>query len=491
MTALAWADGGLVAVFGASTVARYERAMFVPRKRASAQAPEPPASADNTRTSERAYSGPAPIAHPRALDQAAVEAAMLRYAQGDNSAFADVYAQLAPRLHGFCVRLCAGRPEADDLLQETLLKLHRSRSAYRPEANPLHWAFAIARCAYIDRLRRRKARPEVLGDGPSGIAADRAGSEPESELRAAQLRELVQSVLLAQPEAARTSYILVRLEGVSVADAAAILSASTMRSSSACTASPRPCENSSNVEVSMSTRKLDPKPSAAEGGDDSWLADVLARPGPPPDPMQFSELQSELAKPDRSSRRWPILFAIPIGGLAIVAARAWLGERSFWRIDLGNLGERLSWGIAALALCAAVAIAANLYRGRTGFGLATRTLSALALGLSALVAAIPLLLKGTSPQPALHALGAPCATVVLGAGALTLAAAAFLFHRTQPIAAQARALVLGTAAAAWTGIIISLHCPAESSTHLLWGHSAPLLILVALAAWLLPRQLQP
>jgi cAMP phosphodiesterase len=51
--------------------------------------------------------------------------------------------------------------------------------------------------------------------------------------------------------------------------------------------------------------------------------------------------------------------------------------------------------------------------------------------------------------------------------------------------------VLGAAAAAWTGIIISLHCPAESSTHLLWGHSAPLLILVALAAWLLPRQLQP
>jgi RNA polymerase sigma-70 factor (ECF subfamily) len=152
---------------------------------------------------------------------------MLRYALGDNSAFADVYAQLAPRLHGFCVRLCAGSAEADDLLQETLLKLHRSRAAYRPPANPLHWAFAIARCAYIDRLRRRKARPEVLGSGSTSLATKADGSEPEAELRAVQLRELVQSVLLAQPEAARTSYILVRLEGVSVADAAAILSASS------------------------------------------------------------------------------------------------------------------------------------------------------------------------------------------------------------------------------------------------------------------------
>jgi RNA polymerase sigma-70 factor, ECF subfamily len=224
MTAIGWADGDLVAVFGASTVARYERAMFVPRK----TAPEPAAPSE-TAHADRTESGPAPVSHARreAFDDAGACAAMLRYAQGDNSAFADVYAQLAPRLHGFCVRLCAGGAEADDLLQETLLKLHRSRTAYRPDAHPLHWAFAIARCAYIDRLRRRKARPEVLGDGPSALAANRAGSEPESELRAAQLRELVQSVLSSQPEAARTSYILVRLEGVSVADAAAILSASS------------------------------------------------------------------------------------------------------------------------------------------------------------------------------------------------------------------------------------------------------------------------
>jgi hypothetical protein len=207
--------------------------------------------------------------------------------------------------------------------------------------------------------------------------------------------------------------------------------------------------------------------------------------------MQFSELQSELAKHDRPTRRWPVLLALPIAGLTIVALRAWLGDRALWRVDLGDLGGRLSWGIAALALCAIAAIAVTLHRGRNGFGLATCTLSAIAIGLSALVAVIPLLLKGTSPQPALHALGAPCATVVLSAGALTLAAAAFLFRRTQPIAAQARALALGAAAAAWTGIIISLHCPAESSTHLLWGHSAPLLIVVALAAWRLPRQLQP
>jgi len=242
----------------------------------------------------------------------------------------------------------------------------------------------------------------------------------------------------------------------------------------------------------MSTRKLDPKPNgtAADSGDDRWIADLLSQPGVP-DPARFSALQAELQEPAPRKRRWPILLAIPLGGLAVLALRAQLSERALWRIDLEQLGERLTWGLLGLALCAALAIAAILHRGRRGFGLTTKTLAGSALALSALVAAIPLVLRGTSPQPALHTLGAPCATVVLTAGALTLAALGYLFRRSQPVAAQARAWALGTAAAAWTGIVISLHCPAEATTHLLWGHSAPLLILIALAGWLLPRQIQP
>ena len=242
----------------------------------------------------------------------------------------------------------------------------------------------------------------------------------------------------------------------------------------------------------MTTRKLDPKPigEAADSGDDAWIAAALSRPGLP-DPALFSALQAELQKSAPRKKRWPILLAIPVGGLAVLATRAWLGERALFRLDLGQLGERLSWGIAGLALCAALAVAATLHRGRKGLGLTTKTLASIAITLSALVAAIPLLLRGTTAQPALHALGVPCATVVLGAGALTLAVLGYLFRRSQPVAAQARALALGAAAAAWTGIIISLHCPGEATTHLLWGHSAPMLVLVALAAWRLPRVLQP
>jgi RNA polymerase sigma-70 factor (ECF subfamily) len=151
--------------------------------------------------------------------------AMQRYARGDNAAFREVYEQLAPPLHRFCLRLCASAPEADDLLQETLLKLHRARGTYRAQLNPLHWAYAIARSAYIDRLRRKKSRPATVPETAAHSEPAQPGTGPEAELHALQLRDAVLAVLSAQAEPSRTAYILVRLEGVSVNEAAGVLGA--------------------------------------------------------------------------------------------------------------------------------------------------------------------------------------------------------------------------------------------------------------------------
>jgi RNA polymerase sigma-70 factor (ECF subfamily) len=164
--------------------------------------------------------------HAAAADDTCKWDAMQRYACGDNGAYSEVYAQLAPPLHRFCLRLCAGTPEADDLLQETLLKLHRARASYRPELNPLHWGYAIARSAYVDRLRRRKARPEAQPLLKPQQDAAQASDSPEAELRAVQLKDAIVATLSLQPEAARTAYILVRLQGVSIGDAAGVLGTS-------------------------------------------------------------------------------------------------------------------------------------------------------------------------------------------------------------------------------------------------------------------------
>jgi RNA polymerase sigma-70 factor (ECF subfamily) len=64
---------------------------------------------------------------------------MQRYARGEDSVFEALYRLMAPRLYRFCLRLAAGKAEADDLLQETLLRVHRARATYLAGSNPLPW----------------------------------------------------------------------------------------------------------------------------------------------------------------------------------------------------------------------------------------------------------------------------------------------------------------------------------------------------------------
>jgi RNA polymerase sigma-70 factor, ECF subfamily len=152
---------------------------------------------------------------------------MERYASGEDAVFDALYKMMAPRLYRFCVRLAARNPEADDLFQETFLRLHRARATYLSGANALHWAFAIARSVYLDRLRYRRRRPEDLG-ATNNVAenehlrADERYS-PEAEARAHDLVEILTGELARMSEKNRVAYILLREEGLTVKEAAELL----------------------------------------------------------------------------------------------------------------------------------------------------------------------------------------------------------------------------------------------------------------------------
>src|SRR5262249_49525385 len=171
----------------------------------------------------------APIALPWCMDTELerLNELMRRYAQGENHAFEPLYEQLSPRLYRFCLRLAPRRTDADDLLQETFLRLHPARATSLLGASVLHWAFAIARSASIDRLRYWRRRPEDLG-----AAADVAesndlqahdGDRPDAELLAHDLWQVVTLELGRMSEKNRVAYILLREEGLSVREAAVVL----------------------------------------------------------------------------------------------------------------------------------------------------------------------------------------------------------------------------------------------------------------------------
>lgn len=152
-------------------------------------------------------------------------AAMARYASGERAAFAELYEQLAPRLHRLCRRLAG--PDADELLQEVFLKVHRARKTFTEGGSVTAWAFAIARTTCWDRRRYLGRRPEASVD-PSQLERQptlaRAGC-PESAFWARTLARLLDEELEQSTETLRAAYVLVKLEGLSCREAGELLGA--------------------------------------------------------------------------------------------------------------------------------------------------------------------------------------------------------------------------------------------------------------------------
>lgn len=164
------------------------------------------------------------VAREESLDEA-----MNRYAQGEQAAFAVLYGGLHQKLRAFLTRLTGAPVVADDLLQETFMRMHRARGSFDAGAAVVPWAYAIARNAWLDHVRAAKVR----GDGArakvndESVAPAEATTGPDADSEqlaiARQTAALVESVLSRLAPAQREAFILLRYEGLSVDDAAAVL----------------------------------------------------------------------------------------------------------------------------------------------------------------------------------------------------------------------------------------------------------------------------
>src|SRR5882757_7173858 len=85
-----------------------------------------------------------------------LESWMVRYQQADPEAPRALVVALSPALLRIFRSQVAVREHADDLLQETWMRIHRVRHTYRPGEPVLPWVYAIARRVGIDGYRRTK-----------------------------------------------------------------------------------------------------------------------------------------------------------------------------------------------------------------------------------------------------------------------------------------------------------------------------------------------
>ncbi|MGO9946199.1 MAG: sigma-70 family RNA polymerase sigma factor [Steroidobacteraceae bacterium] len=142
---------------------------------------------------------------------------MLRSLAGDASSYHLFLDQLAVHLRSFLRKRLARLPEeAEDLVQELLWAIHNQRHTYDAKLPLTAWVHAIARYKLIDLLRRR-SRIDMLND-----SLDEAGelfAAPDRE--AAEAGYDIAKLLDQLPDRQRLPIQYVKIEGASVADAAA------------------------------------------------------------------------------------------------------------------------------------------------------------------------------------------------------------------------------------------------------------------------------
>jgi len=182
-------------------------------------------------SSSKALSPPpmgAAVSSPAEAAVRALDEGMDRYARGDASAFSELYRLGAPRVRGFLLRMSGNAALADDLTQEAFLRIHRARGSFESGAAALPRFFAIARNAFLDHKRREDTRRAVSGDRSNDHEA-RAEAPPEARgdevLAASETMDIVRTTLDRMTALQREAFVLVRFEGLSIAEAAQVLGA--------------------------------------------------------------------------------------------------------------------------------------------------------------------------------------------------------------------------------------------------------------------------
>jgi RNA polymerase sigma-70 factor (ECF subfamily) len=139
---------------------------------------------------------------------------------GDHASFDAVYDAFQKRLHSFLARLANSRDVAEDLAEETWLRLVTHARRLQPDTRLGPWLFTVARNLHAS-YRRGRAIEDSHAAGLLGLWP--SGSPRPSPLQAAEASEAerrVAAALAALPLRYREALLLVTVEGFAAGDAA-------------------------------------------------------------------------------------------------------------------------------------------------------------------------------------------------------------------------------------------------------------------------------
>ncbi len=150
------------------------------------------------------------------------EQLMLAFKGGEARAFEILVKRHRQAVFNFILRFTGQRQRAEDVLQETWLKVVRSSGEYQPKAKFTTWVYTIARNLCVDSARKEKYRDADSLDQPAGADDARSLGEslpdgsasPDRGAHNARLRPLLERAILSLPEEQREVFLLREYGGV-------------------------------------------------------------------------------------------------------------------------------------------------------------------------------------------------------------------------------------------------------------------------------------
>jgi RNA polymerase sigma factor (sigma-70 family) len=145
-----------------------------------------------------------------------------RLRRGDPDAFDDVHAAFNTRLLTFLVRLSRRRDVAEDLLEETWMRLVKHAQRLRPDTRLGPWLFTVARNLHVSYTRSRmledSGATSLMALWPFSVER----SSPFEAAAASELERRIERALGTMPQALREVLLLVAVAGLDHSDAADI-----------------------------------------------------------------------------------------------------------------------------------------------------------------------------------------------------------------------------------------------------------------------------
>ena len=149
---------------------------------------------------------------------------MLRVKDGDQNAFRALFDKYKQPVINYCFRYCGHPAVAEELAQETFLRVYKASARYRPKARFSTWLYRIATNVCLNEIRRPvyRARIESMDqasreerDPPGEPAVAPEQSMPDALLEAHQDQFLIRRAMGRLPEAQRAALLLRATEGFS------------------------------------------------------------------------------------------------------------------------------------------------------------------------------------------------------------------------------------------------------------------------------------